>query len=375
MRKFILGIFLLSVISFVAGCKKKAPTPKPTAIKIGVVGPFTGPLSVDAYSILEGVKLAVDEVNAKGGINNMKVEIVTGDDMANPARAVKVADSLASDRNVLAIIGHYNSSCTIAASYVYNRHGVVAISPASTSPRITEAGKYIFRVCPSDAQQGKELGRFATKTLGKRRIAIIYDNDDYGKGLKYCFSMEAKRAGADIVAEIPYGEDIADRVRRLVGLKPDLIFVACVMSSAAKVCRALHELPLEATILGGDGMISDEFRRRAGVACEGVIHTVFFHPDLPGAREFVRKYESKYGHAPGGWAALAYDATNAVLKAMKEVGINREAIRNYLASLGTTRPPLHGVSGDIAFDAFGDIVREILFAQVRNGNPEIIKVK
>ena len=375
MRKFILGIFLLSVISFVTGCKKKAPPPKPTAIKIAVVGPFTGPLSADAYSILEGVKLAVDEVNAKGGINNMRVEIVTGDDMADPTRAVKVADSLASDRNVLAIIGHYNSSCTIAASYVYNRHGVVAISPASTSPRITEAGKYIFRVCPSDAQQGMELGKFATKTLGKRRIAIIYDNDDYGKGLKYCFSMEAKRTGADIVAEIPYGEDIADRVGRLVGLRPDLIFVACVMSSAAEVCRALHELPLEATILGGDGMISDEFRRRAGPACEGVIHTVFFHPDLPEAREFVRKYESKYGHAPGGWAALAYDATSAVLKAMKEGGISREAIRNYMASLGTARPPLHGVSGDIAFDAFGDITGEILFAQVRNGNPEIIKVK
>ena len=342
------------------------------SLKIAVVGPFSGTSAADMYSILRGAQLAVEELNASGGIKGAKLTIIAVDDMANPKRAIKVADSLAKLKDVIAVVGHYNSSCTKAAAFIYNRSGLVAISPASTSPTIREAGEYIFRVCPSDIVIGDKLAKFVTNTMGVKRIIVIYDDEN--KGLKYFFTLGIKNNGAQILAEIPYKGKI-DFIDTIKGLQPELIFLACTMSTAAEICIALRESDIDIPIVGGDDMMSSEFRKRTGRACEGVIYVTYINPELTSTKGFIRKYMNRYGENPSGWAALAYEATSAIIMALKNGNLTRKSVKEYLSKLGYSGSPIPGVSDTIMFDQYGDISRDIWIAQIINGEPTILHGK
>jgi branched-chain amino acid transport system substrate-binding protein len=194
MRRFIIfltAILLLAVLF--SGCKKKEDV-----IKIGIAGPMTGAQAKMGTDFRNGVTIAADEWNSRGGILGKKIEIVIGDDQADPKQAVAVANKLVNE-GVAGIIGHFNSSCSIPASDVYNRAGIPMITPASTNPQLTERGyRGVFRVCGRDDQQGKVAAEFIINKLKIKRVAIIHDKTTYGQGLADEFKKNLGSA-ADVV--------------------------------------------------------------------------------------------------------------------------------------------------------------------------------
>ncbi len=346
-------------------------------IKIGVAAPFSvASMAPEPEHIYNGVKMAVDEVNLAGGIQGLSIAVVKGDDQANRNKALKVARMFGRDPAVMAVVGHYNSSATLAGALMYNRYRLVAISPASTSPRISQAGRYIFRVVPSDAFQGRRLAQFAFTSLGARRVVVVFDNDDYGRGLSYFFIREFTSLGGKVVARIPYQRGITNLYVELTNVKnsnPDLLFVAGIPITSAETFIAADSVGLRRIKkLGGDGCIPQSFKKLAGRHAEGVYHTEFVDPNTQAYKTFVARYRAKYGFEPSAWAAFAYDAAKLVLTALQENGVGRENVRRYLAVVGRAIPPYRGVTGTISFDSRGDAIRKIYIAQVRRGKSVII---
>ena len=339
-------------------------------IKIGVVVPLSSELRGDAEAVTKGVELAIQQAQDLP----VKVEMVVKDDRADPKAAIRAAEQLAQDPTVVAVVGHYNSSTTLAAAPVYNREKLVAISPSATSPIISQAGPYLYRVVPSDAFQGQALARFAVEDLGAQKIAILHDQDDYGKGLAFFFSREARRRGAEIVGKFPVTPDeLGPPARAALQAKPDLIFIACVYATAAPICHFLRSARFPGVILGGDGLISEMFLKEAGKAAEGVYHTLYTDPGSWRMQNFRRQFEKAFGHPPIFWAAFAYDAAGLILAALREGHTSREEVKAYLDLLGKKLPPYPGVTGDIAFNQEGDILRGILIARIENGKRALVK--
>ncbi len=347
-------------------------------IKIGVAAPFSvQAMAPEPQHIYNGVRMAVDNFNLKGEIPNLNILLVKGDDGANRNKALSVARMFGRDPAVMGVVGHYNSSATLAGALMYNRYRLVAISPSATSPRISQAGRYIFRVVPSDAQQGRILAGQAITYLHARRAIVIYDNDDYGRGLSYFFVRTFTARGGKVLARIPYMAGVTNLGQTLTALKsqnPDLIFAACIPHSAAAVFAAADSVGLRnVTKLCGDGCIPQSFKKLAGKHAEGVYHSQFLNPNSISYKQFVRAYKNKYGYEPSPWAAFAYDAANLIIKALQERGISREAVRRYLSIVGRGLPPYQGVTGTITFDARGDAIRKIYLARVINGKSVIVK--
>lgn len=343
-------------------------------VRLGVAGPLDQVLGAHT---LRGTQLARDQINAAGGIDGAPLELVAVNDSADAGRAVSVAAEFFSDPSLVAVIGHSNSGALLAAASVYER-GLPAISATATSPEITEAGRWIFRVAPSDAATSEGLARFALRHLGDRAV-MLYANDAFGRGLREAFGAAYVAGGGELVREYPYiewdTEDFALYLEAARPARPDLIFVAGLDHGGGRIVRQARRLGIEAPILGGDGLLGLVGR---DPIYDGTYVLVHYHPDAPGQanREFVEAYRAAYGDAPDAYAALAYDAVRLVTQAMREVGPDRARIRDYLEEVGSERPAFVGVSGAIAFDEHGDpIEKSVGVGRIRGAGIELISVE
>lgn len=343
-------VFFLTALSVLAvfGCQKKSDV-----IKIGIAGPMTGDQSKMGMDFKNGVSLAVEEWNSRGGVLGKKIEVVTGDDQHDPKQAVSVANKMVNE-GVTGLIGHFNSSCSIPASDVYNRSEVPMISPGSTNPQLTEKGyKGVFRVCGRDDQQGKVAAEFVTGRLKLRKIAVIHDKTTYGQGL----ADEFRKALGDKVEVVFYGgiiqgdKDFKGVLTTIKGKSPELIFFGGIYTEAGLMVRQAKEIGLKAPFMSGDGSIDPKFIEIAGPAAEGTFLTFSPDPDnIPTAKEFVGKYRAKYGEL-GPYSIYAYDAANIMLAAIKEANSTEGVkIMEKLHSM-----EFSGALGMIKFDAKGDV--------------------
>jgi branched-chain amino acid transport system substrate-binding protein len=261
-------LLLLAGICFLAlACTKK----ESNVIRIGAAGQLTGPEAVFGSDMLNGVKLAVEEWNAKGGVLGKKIELVPGDDQAEPRQAVAVANKFVNE-GVVGVVGHFNSSCSIPASEVYNKAGIPQISHASTNPKLTEQGFVdVFRVCGRDDQQGKAAADFAVQKLKVRRVAIIHDKTTYGQG----FAEEFKKALGPAVEIVAYegmtkGEkDYSPVVTKVKGANPDLVFFGGIYTEGGLLIRQFKAVGGTAPFIGGDGIMSEELVKIGGPAVDG----------------------------------------------------------------------------------------------------------
>ena len=318
-RAFFFLAVSLSVSLFFAGCNTK----KEEVIKIGLAAQMTGPQAKMGNDFKNGVKIALEEWNSKGGLLGKKIEIVLGDDQADPKQAVAVANKLVNE-GVVGVIGHFNSSCSIPASDVYDRLGIPMITPASTNPELTERGvRGAFRVCGRDDQQGMIAAEFVKKKLQVKKVAVIHDKTTYGQGLADEFK-KALGSGLEVVyyGGITQGDKDFKAVLTAIKEKaPELIYFGGIYPETGLLVRQAREVNIAAPFMSGDGSIDPKFIEIAGEkSAEGTYLT--FSPDprnIPTAKEFVRKYNSKYG-ALGPYSIYAYDAVNALLSAMKEAG-------------------------------------------------------
>lgn len=350
MKELFMVILLIGLAALGGfGCQKKSD-----AVKIGVAGPMTGDQSKFGMDFKNGVTLAVEEWNAKGGVLGKKIELVISDDQHDPKQAVSVANKMMNE-GVAGVIGHFNSSCSIPASDVYDRSGVPMISPGSTNPQLTEKGyKGVFRVCGRDDQQGKVGADYVTGQLKLKRVAVLHDKTTYGQGL----ADEFKKALGDKTEVVFYGgivqgdKDFKGVLTTVKRENPELIFFGGIYPEAGLMVRQAKEIGLQAPFMSGDGSIDPKFIEIAGAkAAEGTYLT--FSPDpqnMPTAKEFVEKYRTKYGEL-GPYSIYAYDAANTMLNAMKEANsAEGKLIMGKLHSM-----EFNGALGTIKFNEKGDV--------------------
>ena len=339
-------------------------------IRIGVAGSFSDPIGLPMKLAAE---LAAEEINAAGGIGGRRLELVTRDDYADPDSAVFVANDLYHS-DVAAVVGHLFSGTTLAASPVYNggNDPVAAVSPSSSSPEVSSAGEHTFRICPSDLAHGATLARWARERLGLQRGAVLYLNDQYGRGIRQTFVDEFLRLGGGLQSIDPYlGDkpDVGPYLDRLARDKwSEFLVVAGNRGEAEEVIRQARRRGLKIPILGGDGLEGIE---GAGALAEGVYLTSSYFPTLTteANRKFVEAYRRKFPDAgmPNQPAAATYDAIYLLRGVIARAGTDRQAVRRALAAVGSEVPAFEGVTGVVAFDAAGDVPDQNVYVGVVHG--------
>lgn len=381
--KKITSISLLAAVIAITGCSKKEEAVTTTAstgalvVKIGHAAPLTGPQAHLGKDNENGVRMAIDELNAKGvtiGGQKVQFELLSEDDQADPRIATTVAQKFVDDK-VSGMIGHLNSGTTIPASRIYDTAGIVEISPSATNPKYTQQGyKGAFRVMANDIQQGKVLGEFAVKDMNAKKIAIIDDRTAYGQGLADEFEKAAKAAGAAIAVReftTDKANDFTAILTKIKGVAPDLVFYGGMDGQGAPMVKQIKTLGLKAQFLGGDGIYTAEFMKLAGAAAEGVTASLPGVPlvQMPKGADFKQKFESKYGKIQL-YAPYCYDAMMVMAQAMQRANSIEPA--KYLPEMIKTN--YSGVTANIKFDNKGDLDGGLITVyRVVNGEWQALK--
>ncbi|MBK6422551.1 MAG: branched-chain amino acid ABC transporter substrate-binding protein [Gemmatimonadetes bacterium] len=353
-RRFLLP----STVALACAATTAACTQGNAPVRIGLAGPFTD--SVGA-PMLRAATLAVEQINAAGGINGRPIELVARDDHGDPDTAVMVATALQA-AGVVAVIGHVYSGATLAAAPVYNdpAHPVVQLSPSSSAPRVTTAGEWTFRVCPSDLQYGTALARYAANQLGLTSASVLYANNEYGRGLRQTFIDEFVRLGGrieDVDPYAPVAPDVGAYVARLLRRKrSQVLVIGGNEADALAVLRAIRGGGVTLPVMGGDGL---EGLEAGGPVTEGTYIALGYLPSqaTPPNRAFVAGYRARYPAAsdPTQAAAASYDILWMLREIIARVGTDRTRIRDAVAAVGNGAPAFEGAGGTIAFDANGDL--------------------
>jgi branched-chain amino acid transport system substrate-binding protein len=345
------------------------------AIKVGIYGDLSGQTSSFGQSTKNGALMAIDEINAAGGINGRKVEYVMEDDQGQPQQASTVVTKLINQDKVVAIIGEVASSNSLAAAPKAQEAKVPMITPSSTNPKVTQVGDYIFRVCFTDDFQGAVAAKFAANTLKAKKAAVLGDfNSDYSKGMTQYFVQEFTGSGGQIVAQQSYTQTDADFKGQLTNIRatnPDVIFVPGYYGQVGVIAKQAKELGIKAPLLGGDGWDSPKLFELGGAALDGNYMVNHYSTDdpSPAVQKFVAAYKSKYGVVPDAIAALGYDAMNVLADSIKRAGATDSAkLRDAIAA--TKGFP--GVTGSITLNASRDAVKPAVVFELR-GNKMVYK--
>ena len=339
---------------------------------MGITGPFTGDGAQYGEMVRMAAEMHADEINAAGGINGIPLELEFQDDKGDPKEAANVAQKLGSNPKVLAVVGHFNSSCSLAGKEVYNSMGVLQLSPGSTNVTVCEGGEWTFRNVYRDDFQGQFIAEYIKYVLGYNRVAVFFDNDDYGRGLRDAFAARAEEIGIEIVREEAYVRDTQEytpQLTQITAKKPDIIFVSGLYANAAMILTQARNLGIETPFIGGDGLLSADLITNAAKASELTVVTCPFLPTSRDERtqEFVASFKERYGTEPDCWAALAYDAVGIVAEAVGEVGPDRRAIRDYVAAMDSKEKAYDGIAGLTYFNEDGDCMKPLVVAVVKDG--------
>ncbi len=346
---------------------KKEETKAPAAaaapadvIKIGHVAPLTGGIAHLGKDNENGARLAVDEINAAGGIKlgdkTYKLELVAEDDKADPKEGTIAAQKLV-DAGVIAVVGHLNSGTTIPASKIYSDASVAQISPSATNPKYTDQGfKTTFRVVANDNQQGSVLANYAKDGLKAKTVAIIDDRTAYGQGLADVFEKVAKEGGIKVVTREFTNDKATDFnaiLTKVKAGKPEVIMYGGMDATAGPMAKQMKQLGIKSVLLAGDGACSPEFVKLAGDAAE-VLHCSMAGEaveKLAKGEEFKTKYKAKFNQDVQIYSPYSYDAVYVIADAIKRAGkADRAAVT---AAVPATNLP--ALTGNITFDEKGDI--------------------
>ncbi len=369
------GLFALAafIVCASAGCGKHEPV-----VKIGFVAPLTGDQAPQGQDMLRGAQLAIEHANAAGPIlPGYRLELAALDDQRNPTQAVAAAKRLAADPDVVAAVGHLNSSCTMPASAIYHEARLLQITPVSSNPQISRQGfDTFYRTCATDDLQGPAAALFIVKELSARRIVVLDDMTTYGRGLANELLKKLNVLGAEVLAHegITQGDkDFIPLLTKIKSLSPDLVYFAGMFPEGALLIKQRAEVGLSARFMGGDGLFDAALIKLAtSQAAEGIYLTTIgsdIHR-IPTAQSFVNAYEAKFGSI-GAYSAYTYEATNLVIWAIRKAGAKDRAA--VLAAMKTLKdyPGLFGLQN---FDGKGDsLIRDIGIFTVKAGKFVFLK--
>jgi len=388
-----LGTLVLACFAFVA-CEQK-PTPQqgtgpasspggsataageaaPGTILIGEVGSLTGAQATFGISTRNGIEMAIDEVNARGGVDGRKVAVRVYDNQSKPEEAANAVTRLIAQDGAKLILGEVASTNSLAMAPKAQAAKVPMISPASTNPKVTEVGDFIFRVCFIDPFQGLVMAKFARENLKAQKAAVLRDNkSDYSIGLAQVFTEKFKGFGGQIVAEEDYAQGDTDFRAQLTAIKsskPDVVFVPGYYTDAGLIARQARQLGLTATLLGGDGWESEKLFELGGSAIEGSYYSNHYAVDNPAPKtqKFLTDYKKRFGSVPDSLAALGYDAAMVGLAAIDEAnGTDGPAVRDAIART----KDFDGVAGKINLDAKRNAIKPAVVLKVAGGKLQYV---
>ncbi len=336
-------------------------------VTFGAAGPWD-----QAYGLAnkQGIELAVDEINASSDWNGRHLQIKFENDSASGIRAAAIAQQFDSTPSVVAVVGHVNSTAMVSAAKVYDKH-LAAIATTATSPALTGISPWAFRVITSDSANAITIAQFAN-AKGYKRVAVLYENNPYGRGLADNFR---KHFSGQVISIDPIRDDAEQSFEPYVSyfkqMHPDMIFVAGTDVSGLAFLKEARRQNLAAALVGGDGWQT----LAPSALAEGIfVGAPFSAQDpRPEVQTFVAAYKKKFNAIPDGNAALAYDATKLLAAAVEQVGPDRKKIRDYLASLDEQHA-YKGVTGTIRFRPDGDpIGKSIVMTRVHAGALEVEK--
>jgi branched-chain amino acid transport system substrate-binding protein len=338
-------------------------------ILVGEYGSLTGDTATFGTSTDEGVKLAVQEINDGGGINNRKIQVKVEDDQSQTTEAGTAVQKLIDRDHVVAVIGEVASGRSMAGGRICQNAQVPMISPASTNPDVTATGDYIFRVCFIDPFQGTVMAKFCAENLKLKKVAILKDQGQpYSTGLAANFRTAFTGMGGEIVAEESFTETDTDFKAQLAGIKeknPQGIFIPGYYTQVGTIARQARELGITVPLLGGDGWDSPKLFEAAGDALEGCYFSNHYSAEdpSPAIQNFIKTYKTRYnGKTPDAMAALGYDATKVLAEAMKRAkSLSGPDLKEAIAQ--TKEFP--GVTGKITIDPNRNAVKPAVVLQIK----------
>ena len=329
-----------------AGCSKSGDS----AIKIGGVAPLSGGVAVYGVECKNGIDLAIEEINAAGGVNGQKLQFICEDDEGDPAKSVNAYKKLVTSDEVSIIIGSLTSGCTIAITQQAQANGVLQIAPAATAVAVTDAGNYIFRTCYTDPFQGRVGGKFAAVNLGAKTAAVLYDiGNDYSVGLRDNFIEEFTKRGGAVVANESYitnDKDFNAQLTKIKSTNPEVVYLPDYYGTVALIAKQLRAQGISCPIVGADGW--DGLTENAGDEVLGGYYSNHYAEDSTDEKvqKFVGAFKAKFGKAPNAFAALGYDSVYMLKTSIEKAGTaDAEKVRAALESIDG-----EFVTGHIVFD-------------------------
>ncbi|WAM32804.1 ABC transporter substrate-binding protein [Caldicellulosiruptor morganii] len=371
------SVFILSIftMSFAASSSK--------TIKIGVDLELSQAVAQYGQKELEGLKLAIDEINQKGGIGGKKIDLVIVDNKSDKTEALNVATKLAVREKVLAILGPATSGATKSAASAAMKYKVPIISPSATDDAVTvdeRTGKtkaYVFRTCFNDSFQGNVMANFALKTLKAKNAAVVYEaSSDYSKGLYKNFKSTFTKGGGKIIAEEAFSkgeQDFSSILTKIRDKKPDVIFAPVYYDEAGLIIKQARELGMNMPILGGDGFDDPKVVEKAG---KKFANNVFFSAHYSSqdtdvkVQEFIKKFKAKYKTEPNAFAALGYDLGYFIADALKRANLKFDSIekdRDRLRSALENTRNFVGVTGIVNINKYHNAEKSAVIIELKDG--------
>lgn len=374
MKKFTLMLLGLSFLITACGGEKEATTKKideAATIKIGGLGPLTGPLAIYGVTATNGSKLAFEEINKNGGILGKQVEFVLFDEKGDSTEAVTAYNRLV-DEGVVALVGDITSKPSLAVAEIAAQDNMPMITPTGTQFNITEAGPNVFRVCFTDPYQGVILANLAKNNLKANTVAIMVNNSsDYSDGVAEAFIKEAERLGLKIVAKEGYAEgdkDFRAQLTKVAATNPDVLLVPDYYEQVALITTQAREVGVKSTFIGPDGW--DGVAKALDSSAYGAVENSYFtnHYSVEDTNEkvqnFLKAYREKYKDEPSAFSALSYDAAYLMKDAIEKAGsTDKDAIVKAMKE-----SDFAGVTGHLRFDEKNNPVKAVTVLKVVNGN-------
>lgn len=360
MKRYAIAAVLVAVLLASVGAQD---------IKIGGIGPVTGEAATFGISTKNGMTMAVEEWNAKGGVLGKRIRLVFEDDKGDPAEGATVYTKLIQQDRVAAIVGTVMSKVTLAGAPIAQAAKVPMITPTSTNEKVTLVGDYIYRACFIDPFQGTVGAKFSYDNLKAKTAAVIFDmGNDYAKGLAENFKATFEKLGGKVVSYEGHPSGATDfkaQLTKIIGAKPEVVYVPDYYNDVGLIAKQARELGYKGPMVGGDGWDSPELVKIGGTAVENGFFTNHYAPEdsRPIVQDFVKKYTQKYKGTPDALACLAYDAMYIMLDAIKRAGkTDGVAIKEALA-----KTDLGVVSGQVKFDSNRNPIKSAVIIEIKDG--------
>ena len=367
----------LVLATLLSVCGKPGGGAAADEIVIGEYASLSGKEATFGQSSHNGTQLAVDDVNAAGGVLGKKLKLIAEDNRTTPGESATIVKKLITRDNVVAVLGEVASGRSLEAAPICQDNKIPMISPSSTNPKVTETGDYIFRVCFIDPFQGTVMAKFARGKLKAQKVAVLSDvAAPYSIGLAQYFKEHFTKDGGTIVADEKFNSGDKDFKAQLTSIKsanPDGIFVPCYYTEAGLIVQQARQLGITVPLFGGDGWESPVLVELGGAAMEGCYYSTHysFEDQAPAVKEFVAKYKAKHnGEIPDAMAALGYDSVMVLADAMKRAGTTEaEKLRDALAAT----KDFMGVTGKTTLDANRNATKPAVILEIKGGKFQYVE--